>query len=51
MTADKRKTGANRGLNAMGAEEVNSTFKLILNFRGLLNIWASNPPLRQAPNR
>ena len=41
----------NKGLNAMGAEVVNSTFVLLLNFYGLLNICASNPPLRQAPDR
>jgi hypothetical protein len=51
MTVKGRKTGANRGLNAMGAEVVNSTFVLLLNFCDLLNICASNPPLRQAPNR
>ena len=35
----------------MGAEVVNSTFVLLLSFCGLTNICASNPPLRQAPNR
>ena len=47
----ERKTAYNRGLNAMGAEVLNSTFVLLLNFCGLLNLCASNPPLRQAPNR
>ncbi len=43
--------GHNRGLNAMGAEVVNSTFVLPLSSCGKLHICASNPPLRQAPNR
>jgi len=42
---------ANKGLNAMGADVLNSTFVLLLNFGAKLNICASNPPLRQAPNR
>ncbi len=55
MTTDtnnlKEQRTANKGLNAMGADAVNSTFVLLLNFCGLLNICASNPPLRQAPKR
>jgi len=43
--------GHNKGLNAMGADVLNSTFVLLLSFCGLLNICTSNPPLRQAPNR
>ena len=51
MNRRKKALGHNRGLNAMGAEVLNSTFVLLLNFCGKLNICASNPPLRQAPNR
>jgi hypothetical protein len=43
--------GHNRGLNAMGAEVVNSIIVLLLHFCDKLNICASNPPLRQAPKR
>lgn len=43
--------GHNRGLNAMGAEVVNSTFVLLFGICSKLNICASIPPLRQAPNR
>ncbi|OQA95844.1 MAG: hypothetical protein BWY23_02250 [Spirochaetes bacterium ADurb.Bin218] len=39
-----RRAAGNKGLNAMGAEVVNSTFVLLLSFCGLLNICASNPP-------
>ena len=35
----------------MGAELVKSTFVLLLNFCGITNISAFNPPLRQAPKR
>ena len=47
----KRRAAANMGLNAMGAEVVNSAFVLLLNFWAKPNICTSNPPLRQAPNR
>ena len=43
--------GHNRGLNAMGAEVVNSTFVLLFGICSKLNICASIPPLRQAPKR
>ena len=42
---------ANKGLNAMGAEVLNSAFVLLLNSCTKLNICAFNPPLRQAPAR
>ena len=45
------RAAGNRGLNAMGADVVNSTFVLLLNFCAKLNICAFNPPLRQAPKR
>jgi hypothetical protein len=51
MTKTEIRAAGNRGLNAMGAEVVTSTFVLLLSFCGLLNICASNPPLRQAPKR
>ena len=53
LNIDDRKESrtANRGLNAMGAEVVNSTFVLLLSLCSKLNICTSNPPLRQAPNR
>ena len=51
MGKGEKALGHNRGLNAMGAEVLNSTFVLLLNFCAKLNICASNPPLRQAPNR
>jgi hypothetical protein len=51
MNRRKKALGHNRGLNAMGAEVLNSTFVLLLSFCGKLNICASNPPLRQAPKR
>lgn len=51
MNRRKKALGHNRGLNAMGAEVVNSTFVLLSNFCAKLNICAFNPPLRQAPNR
>ena len=51
MNRRKKALGHNRGLNAMGAEVVNSTFVLPLSSCGKLHICASNPPLRQAPNR
>lgn len=47
----KKRAAGNKGLNAMGAEVVNSTFVHLLNFCAKLSICASNPPLRQAPNR
>ena len=47
----KKALGHNKGLNAMGAEVVNSTFVLLMNFCSKLNICAFNTPLRQAPNR
>lgn len=46
-----RRAAGNRGLNAMGAEVVNSTFVLLFNFCAKLKLCAFNPPLRQAPNR
>ena len=46
-----RRAAGNKGLNAMGAEVVNSTFVLLFGICVKLNICASNPPLRQAPNR
>ncbi len=46
-----KETRHNKGLNAMGAYVLNSTFVLLLNFCAKLNICASNPPLRQAPKR
>lgn len=51
MDRRKKALGHNRGLNAMGADVLNSTFVLLLNFGTKLNFCASNPPLRQAPNR
>ncbi len=48
---EQKGTVHNKGLNAMGAEVLNSTFVLLLNFCGLTNICTSNPPLRQAQNR
>jgi len=51
MNRRKKALGHNKGLNAMGAEVVNSTFVILLSFCGKLNICASNPPLRQALNR
>jgi hypothetical protein len=42
---------ANTGLNAMGAEVLNSTFVLLFGINAKLNICASNPPLRQAQKR
>ncbi len=44
-------TRHNKGLNAMGAEVVNSTFVLLFGFGAKLNICTSKPQLRQAPNR
>lgn len=46
-----RRAAGNKGLNAMGAEVVNSTFVLLFGFCAKLIICSSNPPLRQAPNR
>ncbi len=43
-----RRTAGNRGLNAMGAEVVNLTFVILLNFCAKLKLCAFNPPLRQA---
>jgi len=51
MNRRKKALGHNKGLNAMGAKVLNSTFLPLLSFCGKLNICASNPPLRQAPNR
>ncbi len=44
----KKALGHNRGLNAMGAEVVNSTIVLLLNFCDKLNICASNTPTSQS---
>jgi hypothetical protein len=41
----------NKGLNARQAEVLNSAFVLLFGFSTKLNICASNPALRQAPNR
>jgi hypothetical protein len=46
-----RKTPYNRGLNARQAEVLNSAFVLLFGFSTKLNICASNPALRQAPDR
>jgi len=51
MNRREKALGHNKGLNAMGAEVVNSTFVLLFGICVKLNICASNPPLRQAPNR
>lgn len=51
MDGREKALGHNKGLNAMGAEVLNSTFVLLLSFCNKLNICASNPPLRQAPGR
>ena len=47
----KKTPATNRVLNTMGADVLNSTFELLLNFSAKFNICASIPPLRQAPNR
>ena len=41
---------ANKGLNARQAEVLNSAFVLLFGICAKLNICASNPALRQAPN-
>lgn len=41
----------NKGLNARQAEVLNSAFVILFGFGANLNICASNPALRQAPNR
>ena len=46
-----RKAAHNKGLNARQADVVNSTFVLLFDFGAKLNICASIPALRQAPNR
>jgi hypothetical protein len=51
MNRREKALGHNRGLNAMGAEVLNSTFVLLFGISAKLNICASNPPLRQAPKR
>lgn len=51
MYRRKKALGHNKGLNAMGADVLNSTFVFLFNICAKLNICASNPPLRQAPNR
>lgn len=51
MNRREKALGHNKGLNAMGADVLNSTFVLLFGICTKLNIFASNPPLRQAPNR
>jgi len=51
MNRREKALGHNKGLNAMGADVLNSTFVLLFGICTKLNICASNPPLRQAPNR
>lgn len=46
-----RKPACNWGLNARQAEVLYSPFVLLFGFCAKLKICASNPALRQAPNR
>jgi len=51
MKQIEKALGHNKGLNAMGAEVLNSAFVLLFGICAKLNICTSNPPLRQAPKR
>jgi hypothetical protein len=51
MNRRKKLLGHNKGLNAMGAEVLNSTFVFLFGICAKLNICASIPPLRQALTR
>lgn len=51
MNRREKALGHNKGLNAMGADVIKSTFVLLLKFCVKLNICASSPPLRQARKR
>ena len=46
-----RIAAGNRGFDAMGAEVVNSTFVLLLNFCAKLKLCVFNPSPRHAPKR
>ena len=47
----ERTASANIGLNAGGADAINSTFVVLSTFVLNLNISNPNPPLRKAENR
>ncbi len=51
MDRREKALGHNKGLNAMGAEVLNSTFVLLFGICAKLNICTYNPPLHQAANR